>query len=162
MVILLNRLSSLGARQGCPLSPLLYVLVAETLANLIHQNPDTEGLFLPGSNDQVKISQYADDTTLLLCGEYSVCKAFEMIEIYEKGSGPKLNMHKTKGMWPGSKAGQTTGPVDTQWINDRLKLLGLTFGSDTAILASWQECVTKLETCLIRWKHRDLSLQGKL
>ena len=71
-----------------------------------------------------------------------------MIEIYGKGSGSKLNMHKTKGMWLGSKAGQTTGPVDIQWINDRLKLLGLTIGFDAAILASWQECVTKLETCL--------------
>ena len=50
-----------GAPQGCPLSPLLYIIVAETLASLIRQNPDTEGLFLPGSNDQVKISQYVDD-----------------------------------------------------------------------------------------------------
>ena len=70
-------------------------------------------------------------------------------------------MHKTKGMWLGSKAGQTTGPVDIQWINDKLKLLALTFGSEAAILASWQERVTKLETCLSRWQHRDLSLQGK-
>ena len=88
-----------GARQGCPLSPLLYILVAETLANLIPQNSGIDGLFLPGSNDQVKISQYADDATLLLFGEYSICKAFEMIEIHQKGSGSKLNMHKTKGMW---------------------------------------------------------------
>ena len=64
-----------GARQGCPLSPLLKILVAETLANLIRQNPCIDGLFLPGLNDQVKISQYADDGTLLLHGEYSVRKA---------------------------------------------------------------------------------------
>ena len=105
---------TIGARQGCPLSPLLYILVAETLANLIRQNPDIEGLCLPGSNDQVKISQYADDATLLLRGECSVCKAFEMIETYEKGSGSKLNMHETKGMWLDSKAGQSTGPIDIQ------------------------------------------------
>ena len=121
--------------------------------NLIRQNPDIEGLFLPGSNDQVKISQYVDDATLLLHGEYSVHKAFKMIEIYKKGSGSKLNMHKTKGIWLGSKAGHTTGPVDIQWINGRLKLLGPAFGSDAAIFASWQECVTELETCLSRWQH---------
>ena len=123
--------------KGCPLPPLLYILVAETLANLIHKNPGIDGLFLPGSNDQAKISQYADDATLLLGGEYSVCKAFEMVEIYAKGSGSKLNMSKTRSMWIGSKVGQTTGPVDIQWINDKLKFLGITFGSNSEIQTSW-------------------------
>ena len=87
-----------GVREGCPLSPLLYIPVAETLPNLICQNPSIHSLFLPGSDNQVKISQYADDATLSLLREYSICKAFEMIEIYEKGSGLKLNMNKSKGM----------------------------------------------------------------
>ena len=43
---------SRGARQGCPLSPLLYCLVAETLENLIRDNPNTEGLCLPGHKEQ--------------------------------------------------------------------------------------------------------------
>ena len=140
-----------GARQGCLLSLLLYILVAETLANLIRQSPGIYGFFLPGSNDQVKISQYADDATFLLLGEYSVHKAFEMIEIYEKGSGSKLNMHKTKGMWLGSKAGQATGPVDIQWITDKLKLLEITIGSDSTILTSWRKRISKLEKRLDMW-----------
>ena len=110
----------------------------------------------------MKISQYADEATLLLLGEYSVRKAFEMIEIYEKGSGFKLNMNKTKGMWIGSKAGQTIGPVDIQWIKDELKLLGITFDSRTAILTSWREKISKLEKCLNVWQHSQLSLQGKI
>ena len=60
------------ARQGCLLSPLLYILVTGTLANLIRQNPGMDGLFLPCLKDQAKISQYADNTTLLLLREYSV------------------------------------------------------------------------------------------
>ena len=73
-----------GARQGCSLSPLLYILVAETLVNLIRQNPGNEGLFLPGSNDQVKISQYTDDATLLLRGEYSVRKLSKWLKYMKK------------------------------------------------------------------------------
>ena len=39
---------SRGVRQGCPLSPLLYVLVSEVLAINIRRNPRVSGLSLPG------------------------------------------------------------------------------------------------------------------
>ena len=85
-----------------------------------------------------------------------------MIEIYEKDSGSKLNVNKTKSMWLGSKAGQSTGPVDIQWIKNKLKLLGITFGSSSAILASWRGRISKLEKSLNAWQHHEFSLQGKV
>ena len=145
---------SRGARQGCPLSPLLYCLVAETLANLIRDNPNIKGLYLPGHKEPLKISQYADDALLMLLGEYSMQEAFKMINIYEQGSGSKLNMNKTKGMWLGSKRGQTTGPIDITWITDQLKLLDIYVGSDQAIIMSWTKRIDKLESRLKMWKYR--------
>ena len=51
---------SWGVHQGCPLSPLLYVLVAEVLACNIRANPRIIGLSLPGSSAPLPvISQYA-------------------------------------------------------------------------------------------------------
>ena len=81
--VTLNR----GVRQGCPLSPLLYCIVAETLGNLIRQNLKIDGLRLPGSRKEVKISQHADDTTLFLRNNFSVEEAIATIKLYELGSG---------------------------------------------------------------------------
>ena len=50
---------------GCPLSPLLYVLLAEVLACSIRANPHIAGLSLPGFSSSLPcISQYVDDTSL--------------------------------------------------------------------------------------------------
>ena len=53
-------------RQGCALSMPLYVLIAETMAINIRADPNIQGLRPPGSEAEIKLSQFADDTTLLL------------------------------------------------------------------------------------------------
>ena len=55
---------SRGVRQGCPLSPLLFILCVEILAQKIRQNPKITGIELPYSCE-AKLSQFADDTTLI-------------------------------------------------------------------------------------------------
>ena len=80
-----------GVRQGCPLSLLLYCIVAETLGNLIRKNLIIDVLRLPGSRKEVKISKYADDTTLFLRNNFSVQEAITTKKVYELGSGSKVN-----------------------------------------------------------------------
>ena len=64
---------------------------------------------LPGSSEESKIGQYADDEDLTLLDDFSITKAFEIIHIYERGSGSRLNLGKTEGMWFGSMAGRISG-----------------------------------------------------
>ena len=51
-------------RQGCPLSPLLFILCVEILVQKIRENPKISGIELPYSCE-AKLSQFADDTTLI-------------------------------------------------------------------------------------------------
>ena len=55
---------SRGVRQGCPLSPSLFILAVEILALKIRKNPICKGIDLP-NDEEVKISQFADDTTII-------------------------------------------------------------------------------------------------
>lgn len=55
-----------GVRQGCPVSPLLFILTVELLAINIRNDHNIKGIQKPNSNYNVKILQYADDTTLFL------------------------------------------------------------------------------------------------
>ncbi|KAJ8393316.1 hypothetical protein AAFF_G00062170 [Aldrovandia affinis] len=56
-----------GVRQGCLLSPLLYVLFMEPFAGLVRWDPGVDGVRLPGvAGEALKIQQYADDTTLFV------------------------------------------------------------------------------------------------
>ena len=55
-----------GTRQGDPVSPYIFLLCAEILAIMIKQNKTIRGIRV--MDDEVLISQYADDTTFFLDG----------------------------------------------------------------------------------------------
>lgn len=70
---------SRGVRQGCPLSPLLYVLSMEVLAVNIRAHPDIVGLRLPGILSPLPVqSLYADDTSIISTSDSSTVAVFDV------------------------------------------------------------------------------------
>ena len=88
---------SRGVRQGCPLSPLLFVLGVEILAQTIRQSTGCRGIKLPQSVE-AKISQFADDTTLICRDVDALKENMKVISEFNAISGLQLNKKKTKAM----------------------------------------------------------------
>jgi hypothetical protein len=89
-----------GLRQGDPLSPILFNIVADMLAILIARAKEEGqvGSLIPHLVDGgVSVLQYADDTILFM--EHDLVKAVNMkliLCIFEQLSGLKINFHKSE------------------------------------------------------------------
>ena len=153
---------SRGVRQGCPLSPLLYVLVSEVLAVNIRANPRIVGLSLPGLPAPLSpISQYADDTSIIVTSDDSIRAVFETFALFERGSGAKLNQSKSKGLWLGSWRGRQTPPVALEWSSEKLKVLGVFVGPGDLESANWRPRLDAVANVLSSWRQRSLSYGGR-
>ncbi len=80
-----------GIRQGCPISPFLYLLAAELLSlHIKHSN--LEGINI-GENTLI-ISQLADDTCLFHKDDSQVSVALSHFNLFSKASGLVVNSKK--------------------------------------------------------------------
>ena len=127
-----------GVRQGDPWSPLLYVLCIEVLADLIRGSPKIKGFLLTGSGGlQAKVRLYVNDTTLLLKDSRSLSSLFELIDLFEKRTGAKLNRSKTDAMWLGAWKFCNGEPHGLTWVR-KMKILGVVFGVVDTKQDNWQ------------------------
>ena len=90
-----------GVRQGCTLSPHIFILCAEILAAVIRKDTEIKGISV--GSTECKLSQFADDTTLILDGSQKSLERFLYIpERFGEISGLKGNCEKTEVLWIGS------------------------------------------------------------
>ena len=93
-----------GCLQGDLFSPYIFILCAEIPAILIRNNVNIKGIKI--GNEQFLITQYADDTSLLLDGsEKSLVHSLRVLKLYASISSLRMNTDKTKVGWFGSRRG---------------------------------------------------------
>jgi len=151
-----------GLRQGCPLSPYLFILIVELLSNVVRENNIIKGIKIGESTS--KIHQYADDTFLSIVNE-KICldELFTVINDFSKISGLCLNKNKTEIL----KLGKTNYDIDDfykPWVKKKVTLLGTTISRNLAEIQidNYTDKIKKITNCLNIWKLRDLSLIGRI
>ncbi|PIK45416.1 reverse transcriptase [Apostichopus japonicus] len=151
-----------GVRQGCALSPLLYIIFAESLARRIDSIDTIRGIRPPGGKRRsVKIMQYADDITAFFTDFGSIKSFFKCFKKFELATGSKLNMAKTKGLKLG-KWRNCNIPLDIVWACESIKINGVYFGPGRSDILSWKEKVQKAENSLEKAKQRNVSIIGRV
>ena len=122
---------SQGFCQGFPLSPFLFVLVVEMLALKIWQNQLCRGIKLP-SGQYAKISQFADDTTLILKDSTSLRNATNIVNSFGVLFSLQVNKKKTKALWIEALSKNKIEPLKFECPKDPLNFLGTYLSHDAA------------------------------
>ena len=148
-------------RQGCSLSPLLYVLCMEPFAHRIRTDSMIKRIPLPGTIEVATVCQYADDTNLFISNVNSVSHVLKLVEDYEQVSGALLNREKTFGMWVGRWRGRTDQPAGLHWSSDHHQSYEVLSGSEESDKITWNKVVKKLDKCANLYSGRDLSFRGR-
>ena len=78
------------------MSPLLFLLVAETLKIALSQEPGYVGITIGGR--RIKASQFADDSTLFLAGPSDMPHVERALLKWCGASGMRENMKKREGL----------------------------------------------------------------
>ena len=145
----------------------MFIFAAEVLAKTVRNNKSIRGFSL--GNDEVKISQYTDDTTLILDGsEKSVTTARQILDDFSKISGLELNGSKTEALWVGSKTGHEQilfSGKKFKWPKYKVKTLDLWLSTDLdmALRLNYNEKTESIRKFLSCWKYRRLiMLLGKI
>jgi len=155
-----------GCRQGDPISPYIFILCAELLAIKIKHCKDIKGITVNGI--EYKISQFADDTSLLLDGsEHSLNSALNMLDDFALFSGLKVNFDKTHVIWIGALKYSTRSiksKYKLTWGTTSFKLLGVIFDVDLKLLSelNFSEKFTKANNVINQWKKRKLTPIGRI
>ena len=155
-----------GVRQGCPLSPYLFIVAIELLTHQIRTNESIKGITLAGH--QLKNTCYADDASFILDGtQKSFETLIDVLENFSFISGLKLNFKKCQVLRFGAlKNSNVTFLRKKQfvWSSSQAKALGMIFctNKDDIFKLNLEPKLKQFNTVLKQWQHRKLTLLGKI
>ena len=148
-----------SVRQGCPLSPLLYVFALELLLGRLRgegTNPALRGVPFAGPLS-ARVTAFADDITVFISRLLDTEVVKKAVAENERIVGAKVNFEKSEGLRLGAWRGSDTLPGPFRWSDGLVRILG----PDLQLERNWSEVQAKVNAQVGTWLSRRLSLKGK-
>lgn len=158
-----------GLRQGDPLSPFLFVLIAETLNQIISKAASLnmwKGIGVGHGDLSITHLQYADDTLIFCDANMESLKNIKKaLILFQLASGLQINFHKSSLICINTSS---------QWVEKAANALlckkgeipftylGLPIGGMSSRIKLWESVMLKLSNRLATWKIKTLSIGGRL
>ena len=131
------------------------------MGNAIRNHDQIRGICVLGT--ECKLSQYADDTTLILDGlDNPVRESLSRLDSFAAISGLRINYEKKEALWIGSSRLQrrvTPGFQHTMWPANKVKALGVWFSTIKGESLRWNYEEKKERICRLVdiWQFRRLN-----
>lgn len=74
----------------------MYYTQKDVFTNSVNKDEYIKGFKLPGRKENLKLSQYQDDTSFISTNFSDITFIFEQFSKYNKATGSSLNVNKTK------------------------------------------------------------------
>ena len=165
-----------GVRQGDPLSCLLFDIAIEPLAEAIRQS-HLEGFYVPGKQQPIKTTLFADDTTVFLSEKDDFGELTKILDEWCLAAGAKFNINKTEIIPIGSQAHRDRVRThryingrDGTKIPDHIKIakegepvrsLGALIGNNIGQIEPWSKVLEKIDAALDRWGRGKPTMEGR-
>ena len=153
--------SDAGVRQGCPLSPALYLFVAQALFSYLR----SRGHGIQVGGQRLVGAQFADDAEALLpsAAEEHVQPFLASMAVFGRASGQQLNLGKSQLLPVGQVAPPGAGQLVCGLpVVSSATALGMQFSNDAAAAGTdWGARLAGVEACYSRLARLPLSVFGR-
>jgi len=150
-----------GVRQGCPISPLLYLCIAQALLSFLK----SKGLGIMLDGEIIVASQFADDTEGFFEKATDIELFVNSMQTFAEASGQHLNMQKTKVMPIGDWSTPTEALPPTiagLSVVQQATSLGVTLSAYTGFpIPDWDSRIQQVERSYTKIAKWHLSIFGR-
>eukprot|EP00253_Pinus_taeda_P022180 PITA_22180 len=163
--------SSRGLRQGCPLSPYLFILMAESFSRALDHNRRVgliSGIKFGNGVKNINHSIFADDTLLIGGASTTIARRFKtLLDQFMEYSGGEINFHKSC-IYGWNISNQTAHSIASifgvaykaNW--DHFTYLGMSVSLGPLKAATWNEIIDKVKRKIQQWGTQWLNPAGRI